>query len=170
MSLIDQSYFQSELAVAGLSSPAVSANFDRFISKYEKKILRRLLGDQYSDFKTAIAIDPIPEPWNELVNGNDDWMGLVNEDKQSIIANYIYYYWNANLAYQSTSIGTVVPKAENATVVGPARQMVRAWNEMIEWIDDFDHYMRDNSDLYPGCKSRGCEDREYLSPINIFNL
>lgn len=180
MSLIDQSYFQAELVIANLGSNSNSANLDLFIKKYEKEVLIKLLGlKTYEDFKTATNPSiPLVSPWKELVEGENytydgklrQWIGFVNDEKQSIIANYVYFHWNRNLAYQSVGIGTVQQKAENANVVSPIQKMVRSWNEMIEMVKDFHCYMKANQTDFPDWVEFDCETKEYFSTINEFNI
>lgn len=179
MSLIDQSYFQAELAIANLGSNSNSANIELFIKKYEKEVLIKLLGlKTYVDFDAASKLIPIPQPWLDLVEGENytydgklrEWVGFVNDEKQSIIANYVYFHWNQNLAYQSVGIGTVQQKAENANVVSPVQKMVRSWNEMIEMVKDFHCYMIAKKADFPDWVDFDCETKEYFSPINEFNI
>lgn len=69
--------------------------------------------------------------------------------KLSIIAYYIYYNYVRNLATQSTGVGEVVGKAENAQVVSPAQKMCDAWNKLVYWAYELFDFMNYNRDVYP---------------------
>lgn len=46
----------------------------------------------------------------------------------SLIANYIYFYFQRNVASQTSGIGTNIPKKEQGQSVSPADKMAAAWN------------------------------------------
>lgn len=91
--------------------------------------------------------------------------------KQSLIANYIYYHWHRDQATQSVGIGEVATKAENATRVSPAVKMVRAWNEMIDWIKEMVLFLDTRRADYPEWDD---QDRHFMRRkfwyINEFNI
>lgn len=127
--LIDSTYFVGEIGIANATLQAVSTNLSVFITKYETKFLKLLLGDTlYADFTAGLLIDPIAEEWVTLRDL------LVNSTtKESAIANYIYYRYMLNEASKTVGVGQVKPTAENAAQVNNMPKMVRAWNEMVDW-------------------------------------
>lgn len=68
--------------------------------------------------------------------------------KQSLIANYVYYWYMRMNASQTTPLGEVASKAENSDINGPAVKMCRAWNEMVEVIEGLVCFLNDNSTVY----------------------
>lgn len=69
--------------------------------------------------------------------------------KQSIIANYVYYWWMRDSISSSTGVGEAKPAADNAASDSPAWKMFRAWEQMREWICDLDEFLRQNRADYP---------------------
>ena len=69
--------------------------------------------------------------------------------KKSLIANYVYYQWQQDQVTQTVGLGEAATKAENATMVSPANKMLRAWNEMVNWIKEMVCFMEANLDDYP---------------------
>jgi len=60
-------------------------------------------------------------------SGKDyDWKGM-----KHLLKPYIYYMWVRDSADNQTSIGVVVPNAENAQVISPYQRIVRGWNEFV---------------------------------------
>ncbi|HXS55730.1 MAG TPA: hypothetical protein VN726_06375, partial [Hanamia sp.] len=68
--LIDTSYFEAELSMGQITSPAVVASVNLFIEKYEEDLLTTLLGyPLYKAFMLGLADDPIDQKWVDLLNG-----------------------------------------------------------------------------------------------------
>lgn len=178
MSLIDATYFRGELSIGSKSSPAVLESLQFFIAKYEPDCLDRLLGLGFAEaFRTGIQEDPIQQRWIDLRDGviytwkdrQRKWVGFTNEGKASILANYVYYYYQRNLVSQSVGVGEVTTKAENARRISPAVKMVRAWNEMGQWIHELQDYLQAHVDDYPERKKHE-QQLCHFAPINDFNL
>lgn len=74
---------------------------------------------------------------------------ITGSAKKSLIANYVYCHWMADQASQTVGLGEVATKAENATVVSPAVKMVRAWNEMADWIRELFCFLNTKRSIYP---------------------
>lgn len=60
---------------------------------------------------------------------------------QSLIAQYIYYWYVRDAATQNTGIGQVITNAENATNVSPRRKLATIWNAMHYWCVDFINFI-----------------------------
>jgi hypothetical protein len=67
----------------------------------------------------------------------------------SPIANYVYWYWMTDDTTQTVGLGQQASKVENAIQVSPATKMVRAWNEMNEWVAEFHRFMITTQADYP---------------------
>lgn len=178
MSLIDATYFRGELSIGSKSSPAVLESLQFFIAKYEPDCLDRLLGLGFAEaFRAGIAGGAPEQRWIDLRDGklytwkNRDrkWIGFTNAGKISILANYVYYYYQRNLVSQSVGVGEVATKAENARRISPAAKMVRAWNEMGQWIYELQDFLIAHASDYPEWKKAEQQLCDFL-PLNEYNL
>lgn len=121
------------------------------INLYEGQILKHLLGyKMWKEMKAAYdaSLDAVPVPlitkWANLINGAefefeyngktyfDKWIGLKNTQKQSLIANYVYFFHRRYNISQYSSIGETISNAENSRVINPYSKLVNSWNKMIE--------------------------------------
>lgn len=163
MSLIDDSYFRGEINIAQLSQATVRSTLAQFIEKYEPKCLKQVLGLQFAiDFMEQI--DPvsgtIEQRWLDLLNGkvyefqgrSFEWIGFVNDQKESLIANFIYFWWIRKEVQQTTGMGQVKPAGENGTITSSMNTTVRAWNEMVEWSHSLVLFLDANRAVYPEWK------------------
>lgn len=145
MSLIDTTYFVRDISVPVSSTPALNVSFTNSILRYENEILKKLLGyELWKEFTDALQEDPIDQKWADLKNGadfsfelngqtvNTHWNGLVNTDKISLIAYYVYYNHRINHESGYTGIGEVVSKAENSTRVSPLYKLVNVHSQMLD--------------------------------------
>lgn len=163
MSLIDITYFYGEINIAQIDNATVSSTVNDFIKKYEPKCLKQLLGVGFA-LEFMAQVDPVSGPveqrWLDLLNGKTyeyqgrtyQWMGFVNEDKESILANYVYYWWIRKEVQQTTGMGQVKPSGENGSITSSKNTTIRAWNEMVEWAHSLVLYLDAHRDLYPEWK------------------
>lgn len=186
MSLIDTSYFVNELNVPNADKPEVSEQLEAFIDKYEKRFLADLLGHGlYTDFTNGLASQPVDDIWTDLKNGTNytynqrryNYPGIKNA-----IANYVYYWFMRNRATETTGIGEVVNKTDNAVRVSGSVKMSRAWNEMVTDVWKLVSFLDTNAVIYPGWSwyndTHGGYWQNYnharlkdmFYPINSFNL
>jgi hypothetical protein len=89
------------------------------------------------------------------------------DSKESLIANYVYYWYMRKEASQTTTIGEVATKAENATRTNPGAKMARAWNQMVEWVHELYCFLETRRSDYPYLVRE--YDRKWR-PINTGNL
>lgn len=163
MSLIDITYFYGEINIAQIDNVAVSSTVTDFIKKYEPKCLKQLLG---VGFELLFQENILPisgdmdARWRDLLYGTTykycgrtyQWMGFINEDKESLLANYIYYWWVRKEVQQTTGMGQVKPSGENGNITSSQNTSIRAWNEMVEWAHSLVLYLDAHRDLYPEWK------------------
>jgi hypothetical protein len=156
MAFIDLTYFIAEINIPSIDKEYVYEPLNKLIQKYEPSLLRDILGPGlYAAFIAGLAAPSPEQKWIDLRDGKsftdlDDkqrmWMGftgLYGEDgsasgevtHQSLIANYVYVKWLENVTTHSTGLGEAASKAENAERINPSFKIVRAWNEMSEWIE-----------------------------------
>lgn len=135
MPLIDATYFYGEINVPNIDTPgAVLENLEDLIKKYEAKFLKTLLGKSVYELFIAEMAKPDDEQeqiWKDLKSI------LVDEEiKLSPIANYVYRFYQYNQFTVSTGSGEKQAKNENSTRASVVPKVVRAWNEMSDWMMD----------------------------------
>lgn len=143
MSLIDSSYFVGELDIPNIDQRPNSIQDS--IDKYEKEVLIILLGQKlYTAFIDGLGASTVDQKWTNLRDGVDfilpysghdvelKWNGLVNADKISFIAYYVYYKIRYEELSTTTSVGEVRGKVENSELVNESRKMLNAWGKFID--------------------------------------
>jgi hypothetical protein len=138
---------------------------NRFIAKYEKELFTDLLSKAVYDLlvNAYAGIDP---PSQELTLLYSKLM------ENPIAANLTYYWFMRDSETMTGGVGEVKPKSENATPTTAAPKMVRAWNEMHDWLVTLCQWLTDNEADYQ-CQARGVHFYEVLhkyAPINLLNL
>lgn len=189
MSLIDQTYFVGDLTIAGRNKPEVAERLTLFIEKYEDEFLRDVFGFSfYKALKSQWANYPtVDQRWLDLFDGKEyeysgrskQYRGLLFENTDgfssgtgqmmSPVANYVYWHWLKDQTTQTVGLGEVSSKSENASLVSPATKMVRAWNEMSEWVDELYYFMQTNYADYPEWKF-GDSDFGKFRRTNTFGI
>jgi hypothetical protein len=164
MALIDASYFIGEINIPSTGAQDVAQRLGLFIEQYEPQLLRDVLGyPLYKAFAAGLAAGSPDQRWVDLRDGKEypdysgytqRWDGILIKKsptvlKQSMIANFVYWHWMRNQVSISTNIGEVAPASENSIVITPASKMVRAWNQMIDWICQMHEYLQINETTYP---------------------
>jgi hypothetical protein len=152
--LIDKTYFIGGGLDIPISSKAeLNEGLMASIIKYEPEILKKLLGyklyklvqDAYDASLQTLNPVALPQIYADLINGAEfsfeycgvtietKWEGLRNATKESLIANYVYYWHRRNNVSQFNGVGETVGKVENSTaVVNPRYKMKAAWNKFVE--------------------------------------
>lgn len=165
MSLIDNTYFIRDLNVPLSSNNALNSQFTASISRYENEILQKLLGYQlWKQFTDAVEAateqNPLSQKWDSLLNGAEftlewngqtittKWNGLVNDDKVSLIAYYVYYMHRKNNVSQYSGTAETTAKNENSVVVNPLNKMVFVYNQMIDLYGNTPYYARNILSLF----------------------
>lgn len=161
MSLIDETYFKGRINLADISdsTDVVTGNTvnNTFIPLYETEYLKRALGyEMYKAFTNALAESPATK-WTDLRDGAEytigsktyKWDGLINSDKVSPIANYVYCEYLRAQAIQVRANGTSVNQKQNSTAVSPAQKISSAWQDMNEMNKSLWQFINTNIDDYP---------------------
>lgn len=140
MSLIDKTYFDD----LDITIPYDDEGLDTLsshITKYEPEILRRALGSTLYELMIAA---PTASPYKEIVSGKDytveyggqthtvKWNGITNADKISLVAYYVYYWWQRNHATLTNYSGEIKPGFENAATASMAMKIQNAWHRMTQ--------------------------------------
>lgn len=172
--LIDTTYFINEIS---LPIDEIGGELTSYITRYEKEILIKILGyDLYKAFITALEGYEPAEKWGLLRDGCDyevsgityNWPGLINTEKESLIAYYVFYQFSCHSSTFNSSVGGQIIKGENSISVDNRRKQVFAYNKMVDMIsqmNDFIYYMNNqNNTNYPNYYP------ETIRKINIFNV
>lgn len=150
--LINEEYFKGEIVIPNLKSSGNAASrfvansnvelLNYFIAKYERKFLVELLGVKLCNEFIAGLTGDVSGKWEELKNI------LVDEQvHESIIANYVYYWFMRNNVTTTTGVGEVETETDNSTRVSPSLKMVSAWNEMVDGVKSVAGWLSSNKDF-----------------------
>lgn len=130
MSLIDGSYFNQ---VDTNVPDNEFLNIQDYITRYEPEILKQLLGIEL--YRLVIEETPTEQRILDLRDGVDyevdevtyHWNGLVNDEKISLIAFYVFYWYvRLNISETSTT-GERQSHSENANVANPSLKIQNIW-------------------------------------------
>lgn len=84
---------------------------------------------------------PLEDFFAEFELRTDGLPAISLSANESLIANFVYYWYYRSAATQSTGIGEVQASAENSVNVSPRQKMLSAWNEMHQWVKEFTAFM-----------------------------
>lgn len=174
--MLDETYFVGELSIAQLNDPSVLENFEVLNKKYQRKFLRSVFGIEMArliEEDLDKEEEDQEERFQKIINGdffmdNDnsiEWIGLVNEEKLSPLANYVFYYIAQEGETYQAQFGESAGVSENSKRVSVDDRLVAVWNEMVEYLEPLYCYLEEYKDLYP-------EFRKLVKfeIINTFNL
>jgi hypothetical protein len=157
MSLIDTTYFRNSISVP----IGTYSDIQQYIDEYEKKVLIGLLGyDLYTEMMAAYAAlpgVPLPAKWDKLINGTPytyggqsvRWNGLINSDKVSFIAYFVYCQYLRAKQFPFQTTGSVQPKNENSQVVDGIANHTDSWNKFVELYESCYQYLTTDDTSYP---------------------
>ena len=149
MSFIDESYFINEINIP--TNDNNLATISQFILRYEKEVLKSLLG---YELYTALIADlnslgvPQTQRFIDLVDGkefsfevngstiNTKWEGLINEDKVSLISYYVYFNYRNQFENVFTGVNEVQSISENSTFVSVMPRLVDTWFNFLQLYGD----------------------------------
>lgn len=189
MSLIDATFFVKKLSIPNTSDAAVAETVTSYINQYETMFLVKLLGyPLYKEYKAS----PTDQRFKDIIEGKEyanlngllaKWNGLVEVlvpeptspaiapagQKQSIIANFIYYWYRAENATQFTGVGEVIMAGENTTMVSPRKKLAMVWNEMSGQVKELMQFLEATQSNYPEWNNiNRSEALKYFSYMNPF--
>jgi hypothetical protein len=141
---------------------------------FEKRAFGKLIAGEYSVVGNTLTLIGGQFAINDVYTYKSATLAIntsTGTNKKSLIANYVFYWYQRNNHTQTATTSEVKPANENATVASPALKMVRAWNEMSEWIRDMVNYLNAKTDDYTQWKDQDvyCMLRKFR-PINEFNI
>lgn len=138
--LIDISYFKGALKIPNIDKDPTAFE-QNYIAVYEAEILTKLLGNSLYQLLIANYVSGTPSIYVDLVEGKTydveinektysvKWNGLINSEKISLIAYYVYFKYLEQNYQQLTGLGVIQANSENANIVSPNAKMVWANNE-----------------------------------------
>lgn len=143
--LIDSSYFNNDINLPGKVLSGDYEVITQYIAKYEQEVLLMLLGySLYKEFKAEIDAGTFSAKWLAFKDGAEytvnfgstdhtiKWNGLVNSDKTSLIAYYIYYQYMRDNISLTTDIGEVYGTSENSERTNPGNKITYAYNKFVD--------------------------------------
>lgn len=163
MSLLDTTYFTKEIHIPTSKYTTLQSVIDR----YEPKMIRDLFGYELALLIKAYDAGTSPQRIKDIVEGKVytpsygasmghytasgtpkiKWNGLLNDDKVSLLAYWVFYwYMRENETFLSIS-GSGKSKSENAYDAGDNPKSVFAWNRMFELYGGFTR----ESSINPSC-------------------
>lgn len=182
MPLIDITYFIGEINIAGTNRAEVSDIVTHLIDKYEVIFLRDVLGIKlYNEYVTGIAAGSPAQKWLDIRDGKEfqigetfyRWRGFKEGSttltRKSIIANFVYYWYTRDAVSFQTPASEASAKTENSNIVSPAVKQSRAWNEMVDGVNELVFFLSNNLATYDSY-SIYSTPYNYRRKINAFNL
>lgn len=146
MYLINDTYFQSPKYFIPNLEESDSKSFtelERLIDEVCRLFMQSILNDdELIDFESYLVdgIFPtdttgIPQKWIDLINGKDDWKGVLQTNgtsKTSLLIDLVYYNWLIDNNTYMTSFGDAKANPKGASNVNVTQKMVNVWNEFVE--------------------------------------
>lgn len=188
MALIDHTFFVGEINIPNTSDTDIKERLTYFIEIKQEKLLQDILGYVlWKAFDVGIGAGGPDQKWIDIRDGKEytgldgyphKWIGLKSSYtsgsvtiKKSLIANYVYWHWQADNVTHSTGVGEASAKAENAVIASPKAKMIAAWNQMIDWICDLIYFLDSNIETYPDWEQRNnyFQMRKYRKQ-NIYDI
>lgn len=82
--------------------------------------------------------------------------------KESLIANYVYYWYQRNLYTQTSTMSEVKTKTENAVMVDPFQKACTAWNSMNKWYLEMVDFLNANTADYTEWADHSVCNKRYV--------
>jgi len=134
--LITISDFKNPYLVFAVAGEVSETYLNELIAKYQKEILRKILGVvTYNDMETNIT-DNI---WDRFINGYTYTVDSVEYQYKGIkevLTNFIFYYWSYNVVNNLVPFGSIAINYEENDKTIDVNKMVHAWNDAINLIDN----------------------------------
>jgi len=150
----------------------VSGDIAGYVSRFEREILIKTLGfHMYNELIESLSGTP-EQKWLDLRDGkiyqkngiNHNWRGLINDEKESLIAYYVWYQYSIHGMEVKSISGIKNLKTENTNIVDRRLHQVSAYNKMVDLIAEMDNFIQANSVDYPYYAP------ELIRKVNMFNF
>lgn len=165
MSLLDETYFIQDISL----DDGDYSNLANSITRYEKEILEKLFS--YSNAKLLLEYNAGSPQWvldvvegkEYIINGETyKWIGLINSDKISLIAYYIYYNHLLTIVNNTSAVGNVQAYQENGNIISFGQKIGAAWVKMGTQLYELNMFL---SNEYPDI-----EFYNIIGNVNMFDL
>lgn len=165
---IDYTYFQSgliaipNLRTSGLVQNLIIDDLNDYITIYEPKYLKRLMGDDLYDAFVAGIAETTPETrWTDLQSQIRD-----TSNKLSPIADYVWYYYQQEHQQTATQSGDKQTDQPGLVARVNSDRLCNVWNNMVEKSLEVYEWIEDNQADYPEWEY----DSFDFQDINSFDL
>jgi hypothetical protein len=142
----------------------------------EQRVTGTLRADEYTVNTPAITIVTLTGGKKFQMSDTYFFKGIKSSftpvsgtERRSLIANFVYYWYQRTKASESSGVGESITKTENAARTSPADKMTTAWNEMAVWVKEMVLFLRSKEDVYTEFELQWMNP-QYTRPINSFNL
>lgn len=141
---------------------------------FEKRGLGKLIAGEYSVAGNTLSLIGSQFAIDDVFTYKATTLAInttTGTNKKSLIANYVYYWYIRNNHTQTATTGETKAANENSVMANPALKLVRAWNEMFQWICELVDYLNVKKDDYAEWADHDvwCMLKEFR-PINEFNI
>lgn len=178
MIILDSTYFQGELHIAGLTKRSTSVGVSSIIqavnentlewyaAKYEIEFLNKVLHQKLAKNFIAGLSGSDPEIWVEMKKALVVEIGVFS---YSPIANYVYFYLSRRGRTQTTMKGEVKATQDYAVNVDDADKLSKIWNDMYYNVKDFYlNFLKPNWNTYKSYADRfPCNDFETINALDV---
>lgn len=160
--------------VANMTSTTIPAVLVGKAFIFEKRAFGKLIEGEYSVVGNTLTLTSGQFSVNDVYTYKAATLAInttTGTNKKSLIANYVYYWYIRNSHTQTATTGEVKPQNENAVIANPALKLVRAWNEMSEWICELVDYLDAKKDDYTEWTDHNVWNmRKKFRRINEYNI
>lgn len=144
--IVNQSFFVEDIFIPNLTHTSDINRVMSFVNKYEPNCLIKIMGYPlyrlFQSENTQRMTDLLNGVEYEDSEGNiQRWQGLVHDTNVSLIASYVYFYFEESKKAQSTGTGTSTQKPEAGIASSPADKMAKAWNFFSHEVYDMTHFL-----------------------------
>jgi len=137
--IVTTKLFEGTLAIGQIEQAHIAARVQWFIDEYEPLFLRMLLGRELAELlKTEFEKPEHDTKWNELA-----------KQIEPMAVRYVYCYYKSNSENLSAGVGSVKPRAKNATREPEINNTIPRWNEMVDMVMAFQHWINNRKSDYP---------------------
>ena len=157
MSLIDKTYFNFEINIPDTGDYSELTNY---ITRFEPEILKAIFGYELAKQVIGYVALTTTDPIKSLVEGAayedqdgnlQKWGGLINVQKVSLIAYYVYYWYRKCTVTNTTSSGEKRSANENSIDAEYGNKIMVAWDRMSKEIKVMYEYINTIPDLSSIC-------------------
>lgn len=152
MALINDTYFVFDLSLPAGKYSDIAGWIDRLEGDLIREIVGVELGNLILEYSEASnqRIKDIVEGVDFEVDGiNYHWNGLVNDNKKSLIAYYVYTQYLRNNITFTTGTGERKAKNENSHNANQSIKYWRAHQRYMEEVTTLLMFLNANADIYP---------------------